>query len=146
MIYNDEYFMKLALKEARKAFELGEIPIGAVIVCNNKVIAKAHNQTEMLKDSTAHAEIIAITAAENYLGSKYLEDCTLYVTVEPCVMCAGAIHWSHLKRIVYGTADIKKGYKKYSEDILKNTEVTGGILETEAENLIKAFFEKLREK
>ena len=146
MIFDDEYYMKLALKEAHKAYELGEVPIGAVIVCNGKVIAKAHNQTETLNDSTAHAEIIAITSAENHLGSKYLEDCTLYVTVEPCVMCAGAIHWSHLKRIVYGAGDPKKGYKKYSADILKNTEVTCGIMETEAETLMKRFFEELRKK
>ena len=104
-IFNDEYFMKQALREAEAAFAEGEVPVGAVIVCNNRIIARAHNQTETLNDPTAHAEMLAITAATNVLGAKYLKDCTLFVTVEPCIMCAGAIGWSQVSRIVYGASD-----------------------------------------
>jgi len=146
MIYTDEYFMKIALAEAKAAYEEGEVPIGAVIVCNNKIIAKAHNQTEKLNDSTAHAEILAITAAENYLGSKYLDDCTMYVTVEPCIMCAGAIHWAQLKRVVYGAADPKKGYTVFNKEIIKHSEVVKGIMEVQTSELIKEFFRELRNK
>lgn len=140
----DEFFMNLAIKEAEKAAEIGEIPIGALIVCNNKIIAKAHNMVEKLNDSTAHAEILAITAAENILQSKYLPECTIYITIEPCVMCAGAIHWAQIKKVVYAANDKKKGYSVYSKDILRNTEVITGINEDRASKLIKDFFIKLR--
>ena len=140
----DEFFMNLAIKEAEKAAEVGEIPIGALIVCNNKIIAKAHNMVEKLNDSTAHAEILVITAAENILQSKYLTECTIYITIEPCVMCAGAIHWAQIKKVVYATNDKKKGYSVYSKDILRNTEVITGINEDRASKLIKDFFIKLR--
>jgi tRNA(adenine34) deaminase len=140
----DEYYMNIALKEAEKAADEGEIPVGAVIVCNNKIIAKAHNMVEKLKDSTAHAEILAITSAETVLQSKYLDNCTIYITVEPCVMCAGAIHWAHIKKVVYATTDPKKGYTLYSTDILKNSEIVKGIGEAKASSLIKNFFKLLR--
>ncbi len=138
--------MNIALKEAEKAAAEGEIPVGAVVVCNSKIIAKAHNMVEKLNDSTAHAEILAITSAEAVLQSKYLQNCTMYVTVEPCVMCAGAIHWAHIKKVVYATADPKKGYTAFSPAILKDTEIIKGILEHKASALIKDFFKKLREK
>ncbi len=143
---DDKHYMQEAIKEAKKAFVEGEVPIGAIIVCNNKIIARAHNQVEILNDSTAHAEILAITAAENFLGSKYLDDCTMYVTVEPCVMCAGAIHWSHIGRIVYGSVDPKKGYSVYNKDILKNTDVSKGVLSEITTEIMVSFFEILREK
>ncbi len=140
-----EKFMKLAILEAQKAAEEGEIPVGAVIVCNGRPIARAHNQTELLTDVTAHAEIIAITAASNHLSSKYLTDCTLYVTLEPCVMCAGALAWSQISNIVYGASDDKKGYSTYSDNILhKKTTVTKGILEEECANLMIEFFQNKR--
>ena len=109
-LYTDEYFMREALKEAVKAFDAGEIPVGAVVRCQNKIIARTHNQTEKLTDATAHAEMLAVTSAANYLGSKYLDECTLYVTLEPCVMCAGALHWSQLQKLVYGASDAQRGY------------------------------------
>jgi len=112
-VYSDDYFMKKAIQEAQLAFDAGEVPVGAVVVCNNVVIAKAHNQVEILNDITAHAEILAITAAANYLGSKYLDDCKMYVTLEPCVMCAGALKWSRISRLVYGASDDKGGFMKY---------------------------------
>lgn len=129
-LYSDEYFMNEALKEAKKAFEEDEVPIGAIIVCNERIIARAHNLTERLNDVTAHAEMQAFTAAADYLGGKYLEECTLYVTIEPCVMCAGASYWSRIGKIVFGAADNKKGYLKINDRLLHpKTKVIPGILE-----------------
>lgn len=146
MHFDDEYFMREALKEARYAFEENEIPTGAVIVCQNKIIARAHNLTERLTDVTAHAEMQAFTSAANYLGGKYLEECTLYVTVEPCVMCAGASYWTQLERIVYGARDEKKGFLLISKKILHpKTKLVSGILEKECSELMIAFFKKMRE-
>jgi len=145
IFYSDENFMKEALKEAQKAFSADEVPVGAVIVCNNKVIARAHNLTERLNDVTAHAEMQAITAAENYLGSKYLIDCTLYVTLEPCVMCAGALFWSQISRIVYGADDPKRGFTLIGENILHpKTIVSSGLLNNEAAEILTLFFKKKR--
>lgn len=148
MVFDDEYFMKEALKEARQAFDENEIPIGAVVVINRKVIAKAHNRTEALNDVTAHAEIQAITAAAEYLGGKYLKDCTIYVTVEPCGMCAAALGWSQISRIVYGAPDIKKGYFNYYRPersmIHPKTVVEAGVMGEECSSLMKEFFKKLR--
>ncbi len=133
--------MRLALDEARRALDKGEVPIGAVIVCQGRVIARAHNLTETLHDVTAHAEMQAITMAANELGGKYLTQCTLYVTVEPCPMCAGAIGWAQLLRIVYGCADEKRGYREYAPRVLHpKTNVTGGILEEECRELMQSFF------
>ncbi|MBP8944621.1 MAG: nucleoside deaminase [Paludibacteraceae bacterium] len=141
----DIFFMRQALAEAKEAAKKNEVPIGAVIVCGGKIIARAHNLTETLIDVTAHAEMQAITSAANYLGSKYLMDCTLYVTVEPCVMCAGALGWSQIGRIVYGTSDEKRGYTIFSPQALHpKTEVTSGILSEECKNLIQEFFRKKR--
>ncbi len=138
-------YMKQALAEARKAFDEDEVPIGAVIVCNGRIIARAHNLTETLNDVTAHAEMQAITAAATNIGGKYLSDCTLYVTVEPCPMCAGAIAWSQLGRLVYGTADEKRGYLRYSPNVLHpKTDVTSGICAEEASELMKKFFQSKR--
>ena len=141
----DEQLMAKAVAEAQIALEAGEVPIGAVIVCNDRVIARAHNLTETLCDVTAHAEMQAITAAANMLGGKYLTDCTLYVTVEPCPMCAGAIGWAQIKRIVYGARDEKRGFEKYAPGVLhpKST-VTGGVLEEECKDLMQNFFKALR--
>jgi len=131
--------------EAQKAFDTGEVPVGAVVVCNNQIIAKAHNNTEQLKDVTAHAEIIAITSAASYLGSKYLSDCTLYVTLEPCVMCAGALSWAQLGRIVYGASDEKKGFMNFGKRLLHpKTKVEFGIMMEESQGLLKRFFESRR--
>src|SRR6187431_2336000 len=127
-LYTDEYFMREALKEAAKALEIGEVPVGAVVVCQNRIIARTHNQTEKLTDATAHAEMLAITSAANYLGSKYLSECTLYVTLEPCVMCAGALHWSQLQKLVIGARDIQRGYSLIPTPILHGkTEVISGV-------------------
>jgi len=143
--FSDEYFIKQALLEANKAFELGEVPIGAVIVSNNQIIARAHNSVEILNDVTAHAEILAITSASNYLGSKYLTNCSLYVTLEPCPMCAGAISWSQINKLVYGTVDLKKGYTLFNSKIIHNkVEIITGILETECSELLKQFFKLKR--
>jgi tRNA(adenine34) deaminase len=140
-ILNDEYFMRQALSEAEKAFEKGEIPVGAIIVCNRRIIARAHNLTETLNDVTAHAEMQAITAAASVLGGKYLIDCTLYVTVEPCPMCAGALAWAQIARVVYGASDEKRGYSTISPQILHpKTIVKKGILAEEAGGLMKRFF------
>lgn len=142
---NDAYYMKKALEEARKAFDENEIPIGAVIVCGDRILAKTHNLTETLTDVTAHAEMQAITAAANALGGKYLNECTLYVTVEPCVMCAGAIGWSQLKRLVYGASDEKRGYRRFAPQALHpRTEVTDGVMADEAASLMKEFFSRKR--
>lgn len=141
----DEFFMHKALQEAEAAGAAGEIPIGAVVVCQGRIIARAHNLTETLNDVTAHAEMLAITAAANTLGGKYLTDCTLYVTVEPCVMCAGAIGWAQLKRIVYGVLDEKRGYQRYApKAIHPKANVTIGILEKECREVMQAFFRTLR--
>ena len=143
--FNDEYFMKKAFAEALQAFKEGEIPVGAVIVGNGKIIARAHNLTETLNDVTAHAEMQAITAAANLLGGKYLNDCVLYVTMEPCAMCAGALAWSQIGRIVYGATDEKRGFKKFAPDVLHpKTELTGGILEVECAELLQEFFKQKR--
>ncbi len=141
----DEYFMRQALAEARKAYDEEEIPVGAIIVCNDSIIARAHNLTEHLADVTAHAEMQAFTAAAEYLGGKYLTDCTLYVTLEPCVMCAGAAGWTQLGRIVYGASDPKRGFERLGRSMLHpRTEVTPGILADESEALLKAFFKARR--
>jgi len=143
--FNDEYFMKKAFTEALQAFDEGEIPVGAVIVAGGKIIARAHNLTETLNDVTAHAEMQAITAAANLLGGKYLNDCVLYVTVEPCVMCAGALGWSQIGKIVYGAPDIKRGFKKYAPQSLHpKTEIVGDVLEIECTELMQEFFKNKR--
>lgn len=144
-LYTDEYFMREALKEAAKAFDIGEVPVGAIVVSQNKIIARAHNQTEKLTDATAHAEMLAITAAANYLGSKYLSECTLYVTLEPCVMCAGALHWTQLEKLVFGASDIQRGYSIVSSPLLHpRTEVVKGIKAEESKKLINDFFKRIR--
>ena len=141
----DERFMRLALDEARQAYGKGEIPIGAVIVCKGRVIARAHNLTETLTDVTAHAEMQAITMAANELGGKYLTDCTLYVTVEPCTMCAGALGWAQVPRVVYGCRDEKRGYTDYAPRALHpKANITGGILEEECRQLMQSFFREKR--
>ena len=141
----DQEYMQKALIEAKQAFEEGEVPVGAVIVCRDRIIARAHNLTERLTDVTAHAEMQAITAVANALGGKYLTDCTLYVTVEPCVMCAGALAWSQLSRIVYGASDPKRGFSVFAPDALHpRTEVTKGVLAEECANLMKDFFQRRR--
>lgn len=142
--YNDEYFMRQALNEAQMAFDEGEVPVGCVIMCNNSIISKGHNMTEMLKDSTSHAEIIAITSAEEYLQSKYLKDCTLYVTVEPCVMCAGAIYWAQIPRIVFGTKDEKRGASLFGHLYHPTAQVTSGIMQEECSKMMKDFFKNKR--
>jgi len=142
-LFSDEYFMQVALKEAQKAFDADEVPVGAVIICNNTIIAKAHNFTQRLNDATAHAEMQAYTSAAAFLGSKYLNECTLYVSLEPCFMCAGAAMWTQLKRIVYAARDTKKGYSLSQMPIIHpKTEVLGGVLEQEAALLLKTFFAK----
>lgn len=138
--FDDSYFMKRALQEAETAYEKGEIPIGAVIVANNKIIARAHNLTEALNDVTAHAEMQAITAAANYLGGKYLIDCTLYVTIEPCQMCAGALFWSQISKIVYGARDEQRGCISLKTKLHPKTKMTGGVMAEEASQLLKRFF------
>jgi tRNA(adenine34) deaminase len=143
--FNDDYFMGEALKEAKKAFDISEIPVGAVVVCKNRIIARAHNQTEKLTDATAHAEMLAVTAAANYLGSKYLSECTLYVTLEPCVMCAGALHWVQLQKLIFGASDIQRGYTLVNTPLLHpKTEVIKGVKAVEAKALIDNFFKKIR--
>ncbi|MBR3480227.1 MAG: nucleoside deaminase [Prevotella sp.] len=142
---DDERYMRMALAEARIALEKGEVPIGAVVVCKDRVIARAHNMTETLTDVTAHAEMQAVTMAANQLGGKYLTDCTLYVTVEPCVMCAGALGWAQLPRIVFGCRDEKRGYQRYAPQALHpKATITGGILEEECRLLMTEFFKERR--
>lgn len=143
-IFTDEYFMKKALQEAEIAFEKDEIPVGAVIVVNDTIIARTHNLTELLHDVTAHAEMQAITSAANFLGGKYLKGCTLYVTLEPCQMCAGALYWSQISKIVFGATDSKRGYKTLGTQIHPKTEVVTGILEKECSELMTNFFQKKR--
>ena len=143
--FNDEYFMKKAFAEALQAFDKGEVPVGAVVVANGKIIARAHNLTETLNDVTAHAEMQAITAAANLLGGKYLNDCVLYVTLEPCVMCAGALGWSQIGKIVFGANDEKRGFRKFATKALHpKTEMIGGVLETECRELMQEFFRQKR--
>jgi len=143
--FDDEYYMKRALREAEQAFAEGEIPVGAVVVCQNKIISRGHNLTETLNDVTAHAEMQVITAAANLLGGKYLTGCTLYITLEPCTMCAGALGWSQISRIVYGAADEKRGFLKFAPLALHpKTEIRGGILQNECALLMKRFFEQRR--
>ena len=143
MEFDDTHFMKEALKQAREAYDAGEVPVGAVVVWDNKIIARGHNQVERLNDSTAHAEMIALTSAFNTLGSKYLPEAILYVTVEPCLMCCGAMYWSKVKRIVYGAEDVKNGYRKTTGDNFpfhQKAEVTKGVLAEECAQLMKDFF------
>ena len=143
----DEQYIQIALKEARKAFDAGEVPVGAIVVMNNQVIARAHNQVELLTDSTAHAEILCLTTAFNYLGSKYLPEATLYVTLEPCLMCSGALYWSKIGKIVYGASDEKNGYKKTTGANIPfhpKTQLVTGILKEECALLMKDFFKSKR--
>lgn len=141
----DLRYMKIALGEAQQAYDEGEVPVGAVVVCKGRVIARAHNLTETLTDVTAHAEMQAVTVAANFLGGKYLSDCTLYVTVEPCVMCAGALGWAQLQRLVYGTTDEKRGFRKFAPQALHpKTEVTEGVMAEECAKLMKEFFSARR--
>lgn len=144
--FTDEYFMKKALQEAEMAFEQGEIPVGAVIVIDNKVIARSHNLTEMLNDVTAHAEMQAITSAANYIGGKYLKGCTLYVTLEPCQMCAGALYWSQISKIVFGARDEQRGFMTLGTQLHPKTEVKFGVLAGEASELMVRFFAQRRKK
>ena len=142
--FTDEYFMKKALQEAEAAFDKGEIPVGAIIVIDNKIIARSHNLTELLNDVTAHAEMQSITAAANFLGGKYLIGCTLYVTLEPCQMCAGALYWSQISKIVYGATDDNRGYVKMGTQLHPKTKVVNGVLADEAADLMKRFFAEKR--
>ena len=145
-MFSDEYFMREALKEAQIAAEEDEVPVGAVVVIRNKIIARSHNSTELLTDVTAHAEILALTAASNHLGSKYLNKCSLYVTLEPCLMCAGALFWSQLGRLVYGAADEKRGYTLIAKHnaLHPKTEVMSGIMSNECSIILSEFFKKKR--
>ncbi|PRX57127.1 nucleoside deaminase [Flagellimonas meridianipacifica] len=138
--FDDTYFMKKALQEAELAFEMGEVPVGAVVVIDNRIIGRGHNLVERLKDVTAHAEMQAITAASNFLGGKYLHNCTLYVTLEPCQMCAGALYWSQISKVVYGAADLERGFNVMGTQLHPKTEIFGGVLENEASELLKRFF------
>lgn len=154
MMNTDEYYMRMAIREAEKAFEQGEVPIGAVLVCNNKIIGKGYNQVELLQDTTAHAEMLAITAATNNIGNKYLMDATLYVTVEPCLMCSGALYWSKVGRIVFGIRDEKNGYEKYFNHLINSDHhpfhpkatIHYGVLAAECQSLMQTFFQNLRNK
>lgn len=145
IVYDDAYFMKLALQEAHKAYEAGEVPIGAILVHNKQILSKSHNQTELLHDVTAHAEILAITAASSLLDAKYLKGCTLYVTLEPCIMCAGALRWAQLSKLVYAAEDSKQGFMRYGKDLLHpKTKVQYGLMNDEAKNLLQKFFQSKR--
>ena len=143
-IFTDAYFMKKALAEAEAALEKGEVPVGAVVVHNNVVIARSHNFTEMLQDVTAHAEMQAITSAANYIGAKYLTDCTLYVTLEPCQMCAGALYWSQVSKVVFGASDSNRGFIAKGTELHPKTTVVSGVLEEECSAIVKAFFKQKR--
>ena len=144
-VFSNSHFMKEALKQAELASAEGEVPVGAVIVCQNRIISRAYNQAEKLNDVTAHAEILAITAASNYLGSKYLDECTIYVTLEPCVMCAGALNWSQIQRVIFAAEDPQKGYNKYGKKVLHpKTEVSQGFMAEESKLLLDDFFRKIR--
>jgi tRNA(adenine34) deaminase len=143
--FDDTYFMKQALVQAKKAYDKDEVPVGAIIVCDNQIIARAHNYTEALNDVTAHAEMQAFTAAADYLGGKYLNECTLYVTLEPCVMCGGAAYWTQLKKVVYGAKDEKRGFSTLTQNILHpKTEIEGGLLQEECVKLLSEFFKSKR--
>ena len=145
-LFTDDYFMNIALQQAVQALDQDEVPIGAIVVANNKVIGKGFNQTEMLHDVTAHAEMLAITAASNAIGSKYLTDCTLYVTIEPCVMCAGALNWSRVSKVVYGASEPKFGYSLTNEQIISSkTEIVQGVMAEDAASLMTEFFQKKRQ-
>jgi tRNA(adenine34) deaminase len=144
-VLDDAYFMRQAYIEAQSAYDQDEVPVGAVIVCKNKIIAKAHNQTQLLTDVTAHAEILAITAASTYLNNKYLKDCTLFVTLEPCVMCAGALYWSQIDRVVFAAPDENRGFMKYGKELLHpDTKLEFGIMMDECSDLMKTFFKSKR--
>jgi tRNA(adenine34) deaminase len=144
-LFSDEYFMEMAYKEAQKAFDEGEVPVGAIVVCENRIIGKGYNLTERLHDVTAHAEMQAITAASNYLGAKYLVDCRLYVTLEPCIMCAGAIYWAQLGELIIGAADSKRGFLREGKHLIHpKTEIRSGVLEDKCSLLVKDFFKGLR--
>jgi tRNA(adenine34) deaminase len=144
-LFDDKYFMRQALIEAQKAYDTGEVPVGAVVVCDNRIIARAHNNTEQLCDVTAHAEMVAITAACNGLGNKYLDECTLYVTIEPCAMCAGAAAWAQLGRVVYGASDDKSGFMRFGKAMLHpKTKVSFGVMGEECGELMTAFFKERR--
>jgi len=143
--FSDKYFMKQAFFEAEKALQKDEVPVGAIVVCDGKIISRAHNLTETLNDVTAHAEMLAITSAAEFLGGKYLNQCTLYVTLEPCTMCAGALNWSQLQRLVFGASDEKRGYERCTPVLTHpKTEITKGIMEEECKELIQGFFKKKR--
>lgn len=142
--FDDEYFMKKALQEAQIAFDKGEVPVGAIIVLNDQIIARAHNLTETLNDVTAHAEMQAFTAAADFLGGKYLKDCTLYVTLEPCQMCAGASAWAQISKIVYGASDLERGFVNLNTQLHPKTKVVSGILEKECSTILKRFFVEKR--
>ena len=144
-VFNDEYFMRQALYQATLAYELGEIPVGAIIVCEQQIIARGHNSSEQLKDVTAHAEVIAITAASNFLDSKYLNDCTLYVTLEPCIMCAGALFWSQIGKVVYGASDPKRGFMRFGKELLHpKTKLAEGVMKGQCAVLLQRFFQERR--
>jgi tRNA(adenine34) deaminase len=146
LVYSPERFMQEAFKQAQKAFEEGEVPVGAVIVSSNRIVARAHNQVELLRDPTAHAEMLAITAAAESLGAKYLEDCVMYVTLEPCTMCAGALSWAQISAVYYGASDSKRGYTIFGKSVLHpKTEVTTGIMAAECGQLLQDFFKQVRE-
>ena len=140
LVFDDSYFMRKALEEAELAYEKGEIPVGVVVVIDQQVIARGHNLTELLNDVTAHAEMQAITSAANFLGGKYLRDCTMYVTLEPCQMCAGALYWSQISKIVFAAEDPERGYRKMGAKLHPKTQVTSGVMENEASTLLKKFF------
>ena len=142
--FSHEYFMKIALQQAQEAFEQDEIPVGCIVVCNDRIIAKAHNLTETLNDVTAHAEMQAITSAANFLGGKYLQNCTMYVTLEPCVMCAGALNWSQISKVVIGARDEQRGFINKSLTLHPKTEVVLGVMEHECSLIVKAFFKSKR--
>lgn len=144
-IFTDDFYMSQAIKEAEKAREVGEVPVGAVIVCDKQIIARAYNQTQTLNDVTAHAEILAITAASTYLGAKYLKDCTIYITLEPCLMCAGALYWSQIKRVVYGASDEKRGFMHYGKGVLHPlTTLEFGVKHDDCAELMRVFFKSKR--
>lgn len=144
-VFSDEHFMKQALNEAQLAFDEGEVPVGAIIVCENRIIAKDHNRVERLSDATAHAEMLAVTAAQNNLSSKYLNECTLYVTLEPCNMCAGALFWTQIGKLVIGTPDTERGFMTFNKEIAHpKTKIKEGVMATDCEVMIKDFFKKLR--
>jgi len=144
IVFSDEYFMRKALSEAQIAFDKGEIPVGAVVVCNDKIISKSHNLTQTLNDVTAHAEMQTITSATNFLGGKYLKGCTIYITLEPCQMCAGALYWSQIDRIVFGASDPKRGYRTMQTKLHPKTKTKSGVLEKECFELLVRFFKEKR--